>query len=121
MGPARFTPFCWKTVAGNTASSNLNQDAMKRTAHCLFDTPIGRCGIAWSESHNLIGGYSVTQFQLPEATPELTESRFARYCGSCPASLPPAPIAAVMERVRKHLQGETQDFRDVPIDLSESP
>ena len=55
---------------------------MKPAAYCLFETPLGWCGIAWSERPNADPPYAVTSFQLPEATPELTESRIARNSGA---------------------------------------
>lgn len=87
---------------------------MKHTAYCLFETPLGWCGIAWSERD---GQSAVSMLQLPEATAELTESRIAQASGARQASSPPAAIAQVIARVRNHLQGEPQDFRDVTIDL----
>jgi O-6-methylguanine DNA methyltransferase len=87
---------------------------MKKTAYCLFETPLGSCAIAWTEGCD---SPTVTCFQLPEANTKLTESRIARSSGASQASAPPPPIAAVIERVCKHLQGDIQDFRDIPLDL----
>src|SRR5260370_1641327 len=47
----------------------------------------------------------------------MTESRIARNYGARKASAPPPRIAEVIEDVRKHLQGEIQDFRGIAIDL----
>lgn len=91
---------------------------MKQAAYCLFETALGSCGIAWSEDGNSSNPPAVTWFQLPEATTESTESRIARYSGAPKSSAPPPQITRVIERVRKHLQGEVQDFRDVPVDLN---
>src|SRR5712691_7547679 len=63
---------------------------MKRGAYCVFETALGWCGIAWRER-----GES----------------------GARKASAPPLRIAEVIEKIRKHLQGEIQDFRDIAIDL----
>src|SRR5579864_1116246 len=87
---------------------------MKEIAYCLFETPLGSCAIAWNEEGN---SPTVAYFQLPEATTKLTESRIARSSGAGQARVPPLPIAAVIERVCKHLQGDIQDFRDIPLDL----
>jgi O-6-methylguanine DNA methyltransferase len=87
---------------------------MKPRAYCLFETPLGWCGIAWSEAGTRP---AVTSLHLPEATAELTESRLARDSGALPSSAPPPEISRLIERVRKHLQGEVQDFRDVDLDL----
>ena len=90
---------------------------MKQSAYCLFETMLGWCGIAWSESGDSDAPPAVTLFQLPEATAAITESRLARHHGARPASEPPAPITEIIERVRRHLAGETEDFRDVPVAL----
>jgi methylated-DNA-[protein]-cysteine S-methyltransferase len=47
----------------------------------------------------------------------MTESRIARNAGARKSSAPPPQIAAVIKSVRKHLQGDAQDFRDITIDL----
>lgn len=83
---------------------------MKQAAYSLFDTTLGWCGIAWSEHRP-----AVTLLQLPEATAEMTEARIAWATGARQASS--AEIVQVIERVRMHLRGELQDFRDVAIDL----
>lgn len=90
---------------------------MKKIAYCLFETPLGACGIAWRETANSGSHAVVTAVQLPEATPQATESRIARKAGSNQPSQPPPEIAAIIEKIRKHLQGEVQDFRGVALDL----
>jgi methylated-DNA-[protein]-cysteine S-methyltransferase len=90
---------------------------MKPSLYCIFATPFGFCGIAWREAVPPGGAWAVSSFQLPEATPELTEARIARISGAGQASVPPPAITHVVERVTKHLRGEIQDFRDVPVDL----
>ena len=90
---------------------------MKQVAYCLFETPLGSCGIAWSERGNSRAAPAVTLLQLPEATTIMTESRIARSSGARKSSAPPPPIAEVIEKVCRHLQGEVQDFRDITVDL----
>ena len=87
---------------------------MKQAAYCIFETPLGVCGIAWDDG----GAPScVTHFQLPEAGAEITKSRIARNSGGQEASTPPPRIAEIIGRVQRHLRGELQDFRDVAVDL----
>lgn len=92
---------------------------MKKTAYCLFETPLGLCGIAWREGGDSDSQPVVTAVQLPEATPQATESRIARKAGSNQGSTPPVEIAAIIEKIRRHLTGEVQDFRDVVIELED--
>ncbi len=92
---------------------------MKCAFYCVFETPIGACGIAWRQPSDSGSAPIVTLFQLPEATPEATESRIARKSGSRRPSIPPPPIAELIEKIRRHLQGQVHDFREVIIDLDD--
>ncbi|HEY6290077.1 MAG TPA: methylated-DNA--[protein]-cysteine S-methyltransferase [Terriglobia bacterium] len=89
---------------------------MAEGGYCLFETSLGWCGIAWREPDDSGAPPAVTFLQLPEATPKTTESRIARHSGARPA-LPPPRIAEVIERVRQHLGGGRQEFRDVTVAL----
>ena len=88
---------------------------MKQSAYCLFDTALGPCGIAWSEAGN--SPPAVAFLQLPEATPQITESRIARQSGARRSAGPPPEIAEVIAKVRRHLEGAVQDFRHITLDL----
>jgi|SRR5690349_1426262 O-6-methylguanine DNA methyltransferase len=90
---------------------------MKNAAYCVFETPLGACGIAWRTAADCDSQAIVTAVQLPEATPQATESRIARKSGSNQPGIPPQQIAGVIEKIRKHLAGDAQDFRDVAVDL----
>jgi DNA-3-methyladenine glycosylase II len=90
---------------------------MKQTAYCLFETPLGTCGIAWSKPGDSGKPLAVILFQLPEATRKLTEARIVRNSGAHQPSTPPTQIVAIIKRICKHLQGEGQDFRDITLDL----
>ncbi len=90
---------------------------MTQAAYCLFETPLGWCGIAWSGNPSTGNPFAVTAFQLPEATAELAESRIALNSGAVKSSEIPGQVIDINERVCKYLQGILQDFRDVPVDL----
>jgi len=90
---------------------------MEQAAYCLFETPLGACGIAWKERENSRIPPAVTFFQLPEATRTLTDARIAGSSGGRMARVPPPRIAGIIGKVRKHLRGELQDFLDVAVDL----
>ena len=90
---------------------------MKNVAYCLFETPLGACGIAWRMAADSDSQAVVTAVQLPEATPQATEARISRKSGSNRPGIPPQQIARVIEKIRKHLEGDAQDFRDVAVDL----
>jgi len=90
---------------------------MSPKAYCLFETPIGACGIAWLEAADSGSPPVVVLVQLPEATAQATESRIARKAGSKQPSVPPQGIAEIIGKIRKHLQGEVQDFRYIAVEL----
>lgn len=89
----------------------------KEMAYCLFETSLGFCGIAWTQNSGSRSLPAVSLLQLPQRTEQMTDASIARRCGVSHSSMPPAPIAAIIERIRKHLEGEVQDFRDIPLDL----
>ncbi len=88
-------------------------------AFAVFETAIGACGIAWSVPGPGPDLPVVVGFQLPEANRQRTEARIARRAGSPYPIEPPPTIAALITRVQRHLKGAVQDFRDVPVDLSD--
>jgi methylated-DNA-[protein]-cysteine S-methyltransferase len=90
---------------------------MKQVAYNLFETPLGWCGIGWSESRKPDQPYAVSLLQLPEATAELTEARIARNSRAAKSSELPSQILTISSKVSKHLQGDLQDFCDIPVDL----
>jgi len=90
---------------------------MEQAAYCLFETPLGACGIAWKTKEASRIPPVVTFFQLPEATRSLTDARIAGKSGGRKARVPPPHIAGIVKRVQKHLHGEVQDFLDVVVDL----
>jgi O-6-methylguanine DNA methyltransferase len=90
---------------------------MKSAAYCLFETPLGACGIAWGEPGDRCTAPAVRLLQLPEATTTLTEAKIARKAGAHAAGTPPPRIAEVIKRVSNHLRGVLQDFQDIALDL----
>jgi methylated-DNA-[protein]-cysteine S-methyltransferase len=93
---------------------------MELAEYCLFETPLGACGIAWKAKGASRIPPVVTFFQLPEATRSLTDARIAGKSGGRKARVPPPHIAGIIKRVQKHLRGEVQDFRDIVVDLDPS-
>ena len=76
-----------------------------------FETPIGGCGLAWSEA-------GLTRVVLPEATPEQTVARLTRQGAMlADANAAPAGIRAVMTALRTFLGGEDAAFDGVPLDM----
>ncbi|RJO76723.1 methylated-DNA--[protein]-cysteine S-methyltransferase [Nocardia panacis] len=85
-------------------------------AATLFDTEIGYCALAWTET-------GIFRFQLPEATREATRTRILRrHNGSeVVETEPPAPITAAIAGVRAHLSGSLDSLRWIPLDTTAIP
>jgi len=65
----------------------------------LFDTPIGACGIAWSER-------GVAGVQLPEAHEQATRARMRRRFPGAREGAPPAAVQRVVDDIAALLRGE---------------
>jgi methylated-DNA-[protein]-cysteine S-methyltransferase len=76
---------------------------------CLFDTPIGACGIAWTAD-------ALAAVQLPEATDEGTRRRMLRYTGEAEEAQPPVFVQGAIARIQALLQGAHDDLADLPLD-----
>jgi methylated-DNA-[protein]-cysteine S-methyltransferase len=83
--------------------------------HTLFDTPLGRCGIAWSD-HGLLA------VQLPEASDAATRARLRRRLPlDAAAPEPPPQIAEAIARIVALLNGTHDDLRSIALDLDGVP
>jgi methylated-DNA-[protein]-cysteine S-methyltransferase len=80
----------------------------------LFDTPIGRCGIAWGE-RGLVG------VQLPEAFEAKTRARLRRRFPDARESPPPPPVQRALEGIVALLHGEAVDLSAVALDMAGVP
>jgi methylated-DNA-[protein]-cysteine S-methyltransferase len=79
--------------------------------HCLFDTDLGACGVAWSER-------GLTRFQLPEADKRATERRLRLRIPSSRAATPPAQVEKAIVDVQRYMAGERVDFSAIAPDLA---
>jgi methylated-DNA-[protein]-cysteine S-methyltransferase len=85
---------------------------MMGRGYAIFDTAIGRCGIAWSDS-GLLG------VQLPEAREIDTRRRLYRLYPEARELPPPPNLAAAIEGVAAALRGQARDFSDVTLDVED--
>jgi methylated-DNA-[protein]-cysteine S-methyltransferase len=81
------------------------------TGFALFDTPIGRCAIAW-------GKRGITAIQLPEADEVKTIARLGRRFPTTKESRPPAVVQRTIEGIRALLSGEPSDLSTAMLDLT---
>ena len=78
----------------------------------LFDTALGRCGIAWSER-------GVAGVQLPEASDDATHARLLRRRPGAREAAPSADARRAMEGMTALLRGERVDLADVALDMED--
>lgn len=81
-----------------------------RSGYCVFETPAGTCGLAWSAD-------GLTQVQLPEETPVATEARIAHRSGAPRCHDPPAAVSGIAQRMCAYFNGAEIDFADVVLDM----
>lgn len=79
--------------------------------YCIFETAGGYCGIAWSAD-------GITRFQLPTKAANSTEQLLLKRLPSAASAHPPASVAETIEAVKRYFAGETVDFSEVTVDLS---
>jgi methylated-DNA-[protein]-cysteine S-methyltransferase len=78
--------------------------------YVLFDTAIGRCGIAWSAR-------GITAVQLPERDDARTSRRLARRSATAAPGRPPPEVQAVIDDIVALLTGQPVDLGAAPLDL----
>lgn len=86
------------------------------TAHgfTLFDTSIGRCGIAW-------GGCGVVGVQLPEAREIETCARVLHRFPDAREAPPPPDVQRALDGIVALLRGEASDLCAVVLDMDRVP
>ena len=80
----------------------------------IFDTSIGRCGIAW-------GPRGINAVQLPMGNEEKTRGRIRQRYGDIAEVLPPAEVQSAIEGIVELLAGKPNDLAEVALDLEGVP
>jgi methylated-DNA-[protein]-cysteine S-methyltransferase len=80
----------------------------------LFDTAIGRCGIAWGE-RGIVG------VQLPESRTAATRAQLGRRFPGAVEARPAPTVRRAIARLTALLDGEAVDLSDLPLDLQPLP
>ena len=90
--------------------------ATTMTTHgfALFDTVIGRCGIAWGE-RGIVG------VQLPEPREHETRRRLLRRCPGAHEAPPPPVVQRAIDAIVALLGGEASDLSAVALDMDRVP
>ena len=84
---------------------------MAGRGYTIFDTAVGRCGIAWGDS-GIIG------VQLPEAREIETRRRLFHLYPDARELCPPPNVEIAIEGMAALLRGEGADLSEVTLDMS---
>jgi methylated-DNA-[protein]-cysteine S-methyltransferase len=87
---------------------------MMEHGFALFDTAIGRCGIAWNE-------FGVAGVQLPEASELKTRARLARRCQLARETASPPGVQPAIDGIVALLRGAACDLSAVLLDMGRVP
>jgi methylated-DNA-[protein]-cysteine S-methyltransferase len=80
----------------------------------LFDTAVGRCGIAW-------GSRGILGVQLPERHDSATRARLIRRYPNAMEVPPPPDVQRAIEDMVALLRGEKRDLSAIPLDMDRVP
>jgi O-6-methylguanine DNA methyltransferase len=95
---------------GMAARAQWYDRSMTAYGFTLFDTAIGRCGVAWSD-RGLVG------VQLPEGSQMETRERMLQRFPAAAETAPPLQVQLAVERIVALLRGEASDLSDVALDM----
>jgi methylated-DNA-[protein]-cysteine S-methyltransferase len=84
---------------------------MAGRGYCVFDTMIGRCGIAW-------GDLGILGVQLPEAREIETRGRMLRQYPDARELRPPFHVEIAIEGIAASLRGRPADLSDITLDMT---
>jgi O-6-methylguanine DNA methyltransferase len=87
---------------------------MAELGFALFETAVGRCGIAW-------GGRGVVGIQLPEGREQETRARMQRRFPGAREAPPPPQVRGALEAIAALLRGEPSDLGVVDLDMAGVP
>jgi methylated-DNA-[protein]-cysteine S-methyltransferase len=87
---------------------------MTHRGYALFDTPIGRCAIAW-------GAAGVLGVQLPESREGETRRRLLERFPGTPEAPPPSEVGRALDGITALLRGEASDLSFVLLDMEGVP
>jgi len=87
---------------------------MTTQGFALFDTAIGRCGIAWN-------GRGIAALHLPEAREQRTRARLSERLPEARETPPPPEVQIALDRIAALLRGEENDLSEIPLDMTPVP
>jgi methylated-DNA-[protein]-cysteine S-methyltransferase len=82
--------------------------------YTLFDTTLGRCGIAWSDR-------GIAAIELPGPDDAATRRRLRRALPAAREDAPPPDVAAAIDAIVRLFDGEPDDLSSVVLDMDDVP
>ena len=80
------------------------------TGIALFETAVGRCGIAWGDA-------GILAASLPERSDDALRRRLRRRAASAVETTPPSDVQAAIDGIVALLRGEPRDLFEVRLDM----
>jgi methylated-DNA-[protein]-cysteine S-methyltransferase len=80
----------------------------------IFNTAIGRCGIAWNERGIVAAG-------LPEADDDKLRARLLRRCSGASEQAPPPAVQRAVDGIVALIAGGTAELSDIALDMDGVP
>lgn len=80
--------------------------------YICFDSPVGPIAIAWTEK-------GICFLQLSEGSQRKTVERLKKHFPEATEAEPPAFVAKAKKLLLLHLEGKSQDFSGIPLDLGQ--
>lgn len=91
-----------------------NEEESETVSFTLFDTALGRCGMAW-------GGRGIVAVQLPEADDASVRARLLSRHPRAVQGVPPPAVQVAIDRVERLMRGQPCDFTDMVLDMAGVP
>jgi len=80
----------------------------------LFDTALGRCGIAWAAR-------GIVAVQLPQPDEKQTRVRLKQRYSAIAEALPPEPVQAAIDGIVELMKGKPVNLSAIDLDLTDVP
>lgn len=87
---------------------------ISHAGHHFFDTPLARCGIAWTER-------GIRAVKLTEGSARSARATLLAHSPGSHESAPPPSVRRAVEELRAHLGGEARDLRGIRLDEAGVP
>ncbi len=80
----------------------------------LFETAIGRCGVAWND-------HGITRIMLPEASDAATRQRLTRDAPTAVEAPAPPAVATAIALIVAHVRGEPAALETIDLNMDNVP